>query len=70
MSKHRGGSKRWIQGAVKKPGALHRQLGIPVDAKIPLEVLRWAVKQPGKLGQRARFALNMRGIKRKKKHRG
>lgn len=54
--------RRWIQHALRKHkrGALHRQLHIPIGEKIPLIKLRWAAKQPGKLGQRARFALNMR----------
>jgi hypothetical protein len=29
------GKKDWIKGAVKKPGALHRALGIPEGKKIP-----------------------------------
>ena len=28
-------SKNWMAGAVKHPGALHRQLGIPAGQKIP-----------------------------------
>lgn len=53
-------SRYWVQRAIRHPGALHRSLGIPADEKIPLETLRWAAKQPGKLGQRARLALNLR----------
>lgn len=49
-------SKNWIAGAVKKPGALHKQLGIPEGKKIPGKTLDKAAKQPGKLGQRARLA--------------
>lgn len=41
-------------------GALHRQLGIPVGEKIPLHILEKAAKAPGKLGKRARLALNLR----------
>ena len=41
-------------------GALRRALGVRAGHKIPLKKLRWAAKQPGKLGQRARFALNVR----------
>ena len=54
--------KKWIQNAVKHPGALHRQLGIAEGVKIPVVLLRWASKQPGKLGQRARYALNVRKV--------
>jgi len=57
---------RWIQRALRKhkKGALHRQLGIPEGEIIPLALLRDASKAPGLLGQRARFALNLRKIKR------
>ena len=50
----------WISSAIKKPGALHRQLHVPAGKKIPLAKLKAAAMKPGKLGQRARFALNMR----------
>lgn len=29
----------WMQGAVKHPGALHRQLGVPQGKKIPASKL-------------------------------
>ena len=53
---------RWIQHAVRRPGALHRMLGIPELEKIPLEVLLLAARQPGLLGRRARLALPLRKI--------
>lgn len=28
-------AKKWIKGAIKHPGALHRQLGVPEGEKIP-----------------------------------
>lgn len=28
-------AKDWIAGAIKRPGALHRALGVPLDQKIP-----------------------------------
>lgn len=34
----RGGGK-WIQGAIKHPGALHRSLGVPQGEKIPASKL-------------------------------
>ncbi|VVB55253.1 Uncharacterised protein [uncultured archaeon] len=57
--------KRWIQRALHKhkKGALHRQLGIPEGETIPISLLRDASKEPGLLGQRARFALNVRKIR-------
>lgn len=36
--------KKWIQKAIKRPGALHRRLGIPEGEKIPAEKL---VVRPG-----------------------
>lgn len=53
---------KWIQKAIKNPGALHKQLGIPEGKKIPEKVLDKAAKQPGKLGQRARLAKTLRGL--------
>ncbi len=54
--------KKWIQNAVSKPGALHEQLGISIKKKIPLNTLESAAHKGGKLGQRARFAMNMKHI--------
>lgn len=31
--------KNWIQGAIKKPGALHKALGVPSGKKIPTNKL-------------------------------
>lgn len=50
-------AKKFIQKAIKHPGALHRELGVPMGKKIPASRVRAAAKKPGKLGQRARFAL-------------
>ena len=54
--------EKFIAGAIKHPGALHRQLGIPEGERIPVSTLRSAAKAPGVLGQRARFALMLRGL--------
>ena len=58
-----GSAKNWIQEAVKKPGALRKQLGIKGDKPIPAKTLDKATKAPGKLGQRARLAKTLRGMK-------
>ena len=55
--------EKWIQKAVKKPGALHTQLGIPAGEKIPAEKLAAAAEQGGKLGKRARLAMTLRKLK-------
>jgi hypothetical protein len=32
-------AEKWIQGAIKKPGALHRELGVPEGKNIPAKKL-------------------------------
>ncbi len=59
-----GSTDKWIQGAIKKPGALHKQLGVPEGKKIPAKKLAKAAKAPGKLGQRARLAETLKGMKK------
>ena len=56
--------KNWIQGAIKKPGALRKSLGIKKGQKIPAKMLNKAAKAPGKMGQRARFAKTLKGFKK------
>ncbi len=34
--------EKWMQDAVKKPGALHKELGVPADKKIPAKKLNEA----------------------------
>jgi len=46
----------WIKGAIKHPGALHRELGVPQGKKIPAKKLAAAAKKGGKEGKRARLA--------------
>ena len=58
-------AEKWIQKAIKKPGALHEQLGVPMGEKIPAKKLAKAAKAPGKLGQRARFAQVLKGMRKK-----
>ena len=52
--------KNWIAGAIKKPGALHKQLHVPADEKIPVSKLASASHKGGKLGQRARLAVTLK----------
>lgn len=58
-----GSTDKWIQGAIKKPVALHKELGIPMGKKIPPKKLAAAAKKPGKLGKRARLAETLKGLK-------
>lgn len=53
-------AKKWIQNAIKKPGALSKQLGVPEKENIPLKKLRAAAKKGGKIGKRARLAKTLR----------
>jgi len=36
------GKKKWIQEAIKKPGALHKELGVAKGKKIPAAKLKKA----------------------------
>ncbi len=58
--------KKWIQKAIKKPGALREQMGVKKGEKIPKKALEKAAKKPGKLGQRARLAMTLSKMKKKK----
>lgn len=52
----------WIAGAIKKPGALHKEMGVPAGKKIPGAKLAKAAHAGGKLGQRARLAETLEGM--------
>lgn len=54
---------KWIQSAIKKPGALRKELGVKKGEKIPAKKLDAAAKKPGKMGQRARLAQTLKGMK-------
>ena len=62
----KGGKAKFIQKAIKKPGALRAELGAKKGEKIPAGKLAKAAKAPGKLGQRARFAQVLKGFKKGK----
>lgn len=63
--------KKWIAGAVHRPGALRERLEglrlVKPGQKIPLSVLREAAtgKYGPKSAQRARLALTLRGLRHK-----
>jgi hypothetical protein len=54
----------WIKDAIKKPGALRSSLGVKKGEKIPAAKLAKAAKAPGKMGQRARLAQTLKGLKK------
>ena len=56
-------AEKWIQKAIKKPGALRSALGVKGDKPIPAKKLAAAAKAPGKMGQRARLAQTLKKMK-------
>ena len=54
---------KWIQAAIKHPGALHKELGVPAGQKIPAKKLAKAThsKNPT-LARRARLAETLKGL--------
>jgi len=57
-------AEKWIQKAIKKPGALHKELGVPAGKKIPSSKLAAAAKKPGKMGKQARLAETLKSLKK------
>ena len=57
-----GGSAKWIQSAIKKPGALRSSLGAKKGEPIPAKKLAAAAKKPGTLGKRARLAQTLKKL--------
>jgi len=60
----KGGSAKFIQSAIKKPGALRASMGVKKGEKIPVKKLAAAAKKPGKMGQRARLAQTLSKLKK------
>ena len=58
-----GKTDKWIQGAIKQPGALRKSLGVKEGQKIPAKKLAAAAKKPGVTGQRARLAQTLKKMK-------
>ncbi len=56
---------KWIQGAIKHPGALHKEMGIKAGKKIPAKRLAAAAKKGGTLGKRARLAETLKSFHHK-----
>lgn len=55
--------ENFIKKAIKKPGALHRDLGVPQGEKIPATKIAAAAKGSGKTAERARFAETLAKIR-------
>ena len=58
-------AEKWIQKAIKKPGALKKALGVKKDEKIPAAKLAKAAEKGGKMGQRARLAETLKSMRKK-----
>jgi len=58
--------KKWIAGAIKKPGALHKELGIAQDKPIPTGKLRSEKARLSKKaeGEKKLSASELRRLKR------
>ena len=57
-------AEKWISKAISKPGALRKSLGVKEGKTIPAGKLAKAAKAPGKMGQRARLAQTLKGLKK------
>ena len=53
-----------IARAIKRPGQLHRDLNIPQNERIPDSLLQAAARRNDKVGQRARFAIELKGFRK------
>lgn len=61
-------AKKWIQGAIQHPGALHRSLGVPKGQKIPAKKLEKAAHSSNPTtAKRARLAETLKGFNHKHK---
>jgi len=57
-------AEKWIQKAIKKPGALRKSLGVKAGQTIPAKKLSAAAQKPDTLGKRARLAETLKGFKK------
>lgn len=57
-------SEKWIQGAIKHPGALRKELHVKKGHVIPMAKLKKAAHAKGKEGKRARLALTLKKMHR------
>lgn len=60
--KKKKSSKKWIQGAIKHPGALRKTAGVKKGQKIPTKTLNRLAKQKGTTGKRARLAKTLKSF--------
>jgi len=58
-------SEKWISKAIKRPGALRKELHVKKGKKIPAKKLKAAAKKGGKIGARARLAETLKKMRKK-----
>lgn len=58
-------AKKWIQKAIKKPGALRKTLGVKKGKTIPVKKLKKLAKGKGITAKRARLALTLKKLNKK-----
>ena len=57
--------KNWIAGAIKKPGSLHKALGVPAGKKIPAKKMAKAAKSGSPLmKKRVALAKTLKSFKK------
>lgn len=58
-------AEKWIAGAIKRPGALHKQLGVPLGQKIPSSKIEAATRSSNPtLKKRAILAQTLKKFKK------
>jgi len=57
--------EKWIQKAHIKKGALHKELGVPAEKKIPQKKLKAAEKKGGLVAKRAHLAETLKLLRKK-----
>lgn len=62
------GDKKWIQKAIKRPGALSKKLGVPMDKNIPMAKLEKATKSKNPTTRKqANLAITLKKMAKKRK---
>lgn len=56
-------AKKWIQKAIKSPGALRKTLKVKAGKTIPVKKLAVAAKKSGVTGKRARLAQTLKKMR-------
>lgn len=58
--------KNWIKGAIKHPGALHRELHVPLGEKIPAKKMKKAAHSSNpRMRKQATLARTLSGLRKR-----